>query len=114
ISIEHRQSAGVSEADRTDVGVRRGAEGGGAGTENLRLRQKTRVHLQADDSFPLGHGVDYRHRGLLALSVIIPRLGIWAPFESGGEPPHSENALAVVRHFCNCTADSRNRVDCRY
>jgi hypothetical protein len=42
-----------SQADRTDIGIRRGAEAGGATAENLGALIELNVHLQADDGLVL-------------------------------------------------------------
>src|SRR5262249_1724100 len=55
MAIEHRQRAGVSEANGADVGVRRRAELCGAGAEDLRPRQQARMNLEADHRLPLRH-----------------------------------------------------------
>ena len=54
-AVQHRQRSRISEANGADAGVGWGAEGRGAGTENFRRRQKTGMHFQTDDRFPLRH-----------------------------------------------------------
>lgn len=45
VLVEHRQCAGMPEADRTDVRIRRVAKSSRAGTECLRLRQHLSMNL---------------------------------------------------------------------
>ena len=51
--VDHRQHAGHGGIDQRDVGVGRAAEFGGGAGEQLRLGGDLRVHLHADDDFPV-------------------------------------------------------------
>ena len=51
--VEHRQGAGHAEVDQAGLGVGLGAEGDGAGREDLRLGAELGVDFQADYGFPL-------------------------------------------------------------
>ena len=51
--VEHRQGAGHAEVDQAGLGIGLGAEGGGAGRENLRLSAELSVDLEPDHCFPL-------------------------------------------------------------
>ena len=52
--VQHRQRARQSEADGTDVGIRRVAKAGGTRTENLAGGQQVDVDLQTDDRLVAG------------------------------------------------------------
>ena len=60
--VQDREHAREPEANRTDLSIRRRAEGGGAGAEDLRVRLQLRVNLEPDHRLVLrahrvrGHG----------------------------------------------------------
>ena len=62
-AVHHRQRAGIGEAHRAYLCVRRRPERRGAAAEHLRLRQEPRMHFQSDDRLPR-HSGDYRSRVL--------------------------------------------------
>ena len=56
LGIEHRQGAGHAQVNQAGLSVGLGAEGGGAGRENLRLGAELGVDFQPDHGFPLHCG----------------------------------------------------------
>src|SRR5271165_3225643 len=70
LPIQNRQSPRHPQAHRTNIGIRRSPKARGAGTENLRSRQKLNVHLEAYDRL-VGYGnsdgsvCGTRHTGII-------------------------------------------------
>src|SRR5690606_6357020 len=58
--IGYRQGARQTEADRTDVRVRRGAENDTVRAEQLGVRRELDVYLEADDGFEGTHSASSR------------------------------------------------------
>ena len=56
LAVERRQGPGQAQADRAHLRVRRRAEGGGAGAEDLALGQELGVDFESDDRLVIGDG----------------------------------------------------------
>src|SRR5207249_7534658 len=70
--VEHGKCAWEAEADRTDIGVGRIAEAGGAAAEDFCAREELHVDFEADDGLVFGEHVGrdggglwsgFRHKG---------------------------------------------------
>ncbi len=59
LAIQHRQSSGKTQANRTGIGIGRGSELGRAAAEDLGSGQQLGVNLEANDGFigHVGHGI---------------------------------------------------------
>src|SRR5438874_12745393 len=115
-SIEHRQRAGIAEADRADLRVGRSAERGGAAAEDLRLRLQASVNFESDDGRP-------RHAAELSRRIESPRTqscpehlfiargksrrSFWPSRSPSGRSPNIRCAKSASRHFSRCSCSAR-------
>ncbi len=93
LPVQHRQGAGQSEADRTDLRVRRRAEGGAAAAENLGAGLQLGVNFETDYCVKAHDDATCRCSGRdRALRVRVPLLIL--AFFAPGSLPHQASGIA--------------------
>ena len=104
--VDDGEHAGHRRIDEGDLGIRRIAECGRCPREQLGIRRDLRVHLHADDDFPVAAGALEKLIGFFRNVHPAPRL-------SGHLPPAS-NAATIVCHSTSRESDAAARPAVRY
>ena len=105
--VDDGEHAGHRRIDERDLGIRRIAECGGSPGEQLGVRGDLRVHLHADDDFPIAGGACEKLVGFFRNVHSAPR-PVLVDFVAGN------NAATIASHSTSSGSDAAGRPAFRY